>query len=761
MFPIQQTLGVGQEMKDWEHLLSSNGLFQLGFFNPSGSTNRYLGILAVKLCENGSKMVVWVANRANPLTDTSGVLKITQKGNLMINDSKGISITVNSEQYSTMSSRVNNTSATLLDSGNFILRSGDCIVWQSFDYPSDVWLQGMKLGLFNLKEGKPQYRFLTSWSKPEVPNPGAFTLGIDPSNTKQLIAWRRRGVYWKSGIWSESDFSLSRGSYLPMNLSYFSNENESYFTWDNNFVPSWFWLDSFGVLHFSDVFGCIVVNCDPNPGDTISMGCVSPKKSNCKGGDVFVKTRKSLPLYWILDNSSLALSDCKEKCRTNCSCEAYSSLTPSDGSGCAFYRGLEHLWDNGDVLYFRRNTLPPEELVALLSRLGDGFSLIWHPTREVLLGFVSPFRGLVREYSYNETVSATLNNIPPDYTRKRNIQMWLTIVGPVASLLILTSVILLSCLRWRNHCFKGGSKKDGIIQGMQLLMDELNNCMTIIDELSNPGKLKLRGKKDRELPFVSFSTVEIATEYFSKRNKIGQGGYGPVYKYVTKQHLLDWKMRVSIIGGIAQGLLYLHKYSRLRIIHRDLKTSNILLDNDMNPKISDFGTARIFGDNENQANTNKIVGTHGYMSLEYAMDGLFSVKSDVFSFGVMMLEIISGKKNTGFYLPDCALNLLGYAWNLWKEAKGLELVDQALADTCSISEAMRYIQVGLLCVQEIAANRPNMLDIVSMLTNETMVLATPKQPAFSKIMGVTNESTPKNPEHCSINDITILEIEAR
>ncbi|CAL5339383.1 unnamed protein product [Camellia sinensis] len=160
---------------------------------------------------------------------------------------------------------------------------------------------------------------------------------------------------------------------------------------------------------------------------------------------------------------------------------------------------------------------------------------------------------------------------------------------------------------------------------------------------------------------------------------------------MMKQYLLDWKMRVHIIGGIAQGLLYLHKYSRLKIVHRDLKTSNILLNKDMNPKISNFGTARIFCDDENQASTKRIVGTHGYMSPEYAMDGLFSVKSDVFSFGVMMLEIISGKKNTSFYRPDRALNLLGYAWELWKEGKGLELVDQALVETCSISEAMQYI----------------------------------------------------------------------
>ncbi|KAL7239768.1 hypothetical protein ACSBR2_005611 [Camellia fascicularis] len=100
------------------------------------------------------------------------------------------------------------------------------------------------------------------------------------------------------------------------------------------------------------------------------------------------------------------------------------------------------------------------------------------------------------------------------------------------------------------------------------------------------------------------------------------------------------------------------------------------------------------------------------------MDGLFSVKSNVFNFGVMMLEIISGKRNTGFVsncnsVQFCKICL--FAWNLWKEAKGLELVDQALGDTCSISETTRYIQVGFLCVQEITTNKPNMLDVVSML----------------------------------------------
>lgn len=214
-----------------------------------------------------------------------------------------------------------------------------------------------------------------------------------------------------------------------------------------------------------------------------------------------------------------------------------------------------------------------------------------------------------------------------------------------------------------------------------------------------------------------------------------------VYEYISNESLdkflfktgrreeLDWKRRYDIIGGIARGLLYLHEDSHSCIIHRDIKASNVLLDDKWAPKIADFGMARLFPEDQTHVNT-RVAGTNGYMAPEYVMHGHLSVKADVFSFGVLILELISGQKNSTFDVNLDAQNLLEWAWKLYKKGRSLEVLDPSLASSAVAEQVAMCVQIGLLCTQADPKSRPNMRRVVVMLSKKPGTLEEPTRPGY-------------------------------
>ncbi|KAF5809009.1 putative protein kinase RLK-Pelle-DLSV family [Helianthus annuus] len=755
------TLHQGQELKDWDQLVSSNRVFCLKFFSFGTMVSPYLGIFynneqaryrhlnyyQKKASDDLSNTAVWIANRNNPIPDIYARLIIDGNGKFSILSSGGTVL----DLFRPPALIASNVSVTLLDSGNLVLRnlhpdgSVKQVLWQSFDYPTDTLLPGMKLGI-NLKTG---HRWsLTSWRNPELPAKGLYTL--DLNGTGQMVILRQGKIHWMSGPWQDGQFKNTdlQSSGPDVRFYYVSNETEQSFTYLTRTYDSYPALRMHQDAQLKGAplnLNLLCRSIDDPP------GCAEDAFENliCRKDLDFGSPKGDAYNYYnyvdeYVYDESYNFYDCLKICRSNRSCVAFT--TTRNMEGCKTYSKRVY------------NPRANRREIAERHKEYDAF------------------------HNHGEESSSPVYAEQKIEVEEKKMMIWIGLITMITSL-----VVLLSCY-WvcKNIGFKGTGKK--IKKLWQLQMRRFSNYVQTDKNMNT------------ELHYFTFQSISSATNNFSSTNKLGKGGFGEVYKgklvdgqevavkrlskssgqgvkefkneseliaklqhtnlvrllgyCVEKQEqilvyeympnnsldfflfdpmkkgLLDWNQRFVIIDGIAQGLLYLHKFSRLRIIHRDLKASNILLDDYLKPKISDFGMAKSFGINESEANTSRVVGTRGYMPPEYLIDGTISTKIDVFGFGVLLLEIISSKMNFVSYDVEHPLNLLGLAWELWNEGRGLELMDPVLEDTCSPKEVMTCIHVGLLCVQDHAKDRPTMSEVVSMLTNENTNLPGPKQPAF-------------------------------
>ncbi|XP_010646911.2 G-type lectin S-receptor-like serine/threonine-protein kinase RKS1 [Vitis vinifera] len=810
------TITPNQPLRDGDLLVSKQSRFALGFFSPRNSTLRYIGVWYNTIRE---QTVVWVLNRDHPINDSSGVLSINTSGNLLLHRgnthvwSTNVSI-----------SSANATVAQLLDTGNLVLiqNDGNRVVWQGFDYPTDSLIPHMKLGLdrrtgFN--------RFLTSWKSPTDPGTGKNSLTINASGSPQFFLYQGSKPLWRSGNWNGFRWSgvptMMHGTIV--NVSFLNNQDEISYMYSliNVWLPttltidvdgyiqrnSWLetegkWINSWTVpTDRCDRYGRCGLNgnCDnsraefectclagfepKSPRDWSlkdgSAGCLRKEGAKvCGNGEGFVKVEGAKPPDTSVArvNTNMSLEACREGCLKECSCSGYAAANVSgSGSGCLSWHGdlvdTRVFPEGGQDLYVRVDAITlaenQKQSKGFLAKKGMMAVLVVGATVIMVL-LVSTFwflrkkmkgRGRQNKMLYNSRLGATwLQDSPGAKEHDES-----TTNSELQFFDLNTIAAATNNFSSENELGRGGFGsvyKGQLSNGQEIAVkklskdsgqgkEEFKNEATLIAKLQHVNLVRLLGccitEEEKMLVYEYLPNKSLDSFIFDE----------------TKKSLLDWRKRFEIIVGIARGILYLHEDSRLRIIHRDLKASNVLLDAEMFPKISDFGLARIFRGNQMEGNTNRVVGTYGYMSPEYAMEGLFSTKSDVYSFGVLLLEIITGRKNSTYYQDNPSMSLIGNVWNLWEEDKALDLIDPSLEKSYPADEVLRCIQIGLLCVQESITDRPTMLTIIFMLGNNS-ALSFPKRPAFiSKTTHKGEDLSCSGEGLLSVNNVTMTVLQPR
>ncbi|KAK9133672.1 hypothetical protein Scep_013200 [Stephania cephalantha] len=612
-----------------------DGTFELGLFTTStGSQNHYLGIWYKKISPG---TVVWVGNRANPIIGNNGVLKLTQQGDLVLLDHNISTIVWYSKSINSTPNEVQNPAAQLLDNGNFVVRnnSGDNIgefLWQSFDYPFDTLLPGMKLG-WDLRTGLN--RFLSAQKSIKDVSSSDYALGVNVEGVAQLVLWKGKEIQYRAGSWNGLRFTgtpqLNPNPIFTFNFTY--NLDEVYYSYElcNDSVVTELVVNQSGLIHrltwndrnrawilffvlpsdqcdtfnlcgshgscnmdYSPICQCLEGFAPKNARDWSTMdwsgGCVRRTPLECQSGEGFRKyDRIKLPdTRYAMLNASMSFRECEAECSMNCSCTAYAVADIREGSGCLRWFGdlvdMRKLNDNGQEIYIRMAA---------------------------------------------SDLAVEMNCIPKS----------------------------------------GNTEEDP--------------------------------KGDIELPIFDFATIATATNNFTFGNKIGEGGFGPVYK-----------------GKLCDGLeIAVKRLSRNS--HQGL--------------------------NEFKNEVVKAIDLRVPKKLQHRN-----------------LVKLLGCCIQGFFTSSSSRNVVDLrAWKLWRDGNPIELIEESIASSCVPSEVLRCIHVALLCVQHYPDVRPSMPLVSLMLISEATRLPTPKAPGFVRRNLHLTDSSSSFQEIVTTNEMTISLLEPR
>jgi Protein kinase domain/S-locus glycoprotein domain/PAN-like domain/D-mannose binding lectin len=641
------------------------------------------------------------------------------------------------------------------------------VLWQSLDNPTDTWLPGGKLG-FN-KTTRISQR-LISWKSLSDPAEGIFSLELDPNGTSQyFIQWNKTRTYWTSGPWSETQkiFTLvpEMTENFVYNFTYVNNSEENYFTYSiksgtnlisrftmdsNGQIKQQTWITStqqwllfwsqprqtcdvyalcgpYGSCNANEVPYCNCLHGFSQKSkvnyslEDYSGGCVRNTKLQCESSD---PTKVQQDKFYVLENmrypenlQSVQVNseeECQSACLKNCSCSAYSYQ-----SGCnLWYGGLLNLEDGTSgsgtgTLYLR---LAASEFSVSKSHKGliigliiGGIIAVFFCIIVVLVlmkrkrdqrsaRLLKDSRGTLIAFRYDDLQFVTKN-----FSEKLG-------GGAFGSV-------------YKGHLPDSTAiavkKLDGFHQGEKQFRAEVSTIGTI----QHVNLVRLIG-------FCSESSHRLLVYEYMPKSSLD------VQLFNCRDVTLNWSCRYQIALGTARGLAYLHEKCRDCIIHCDIKPENILLDDSLVPKVADFGLSKLLGRDFSRVLTT-MRGTRGYLAPEWITGVPITPKADVFSYGMMLFELISGHRNnsdqwnskisgSGFFPTFAATKLI--------EGDVQTLLDQKLNGEAPIEEVERACKVACWCIQDDETTRPTMGQVVQILEG-ILEVNTPPMPMSLRVMG--------------------------